>query len=683
MNRRKFLSASGAALAASACGNSGFFGQGTSVHTSSTTAWVVNSPPLVGGNSFYVGNRAPLVPSPLMKLPIGTTEPKGWLRQQLLLMVDGMIGRLAENSKFLYANSGWLTFNKQKEVEYDDDYQDVPYWLRGYGDLGYVLKDELIIREARRWLEATLNHQEEDGYFGPPANKMDDDLWPNMPMLNALQSFYEATGDNRVLSFMSRYFRYELSLPRDKLLPQSWQKFRGGDNLASVYWLYNRTGENWLLDLAKALHEQTVDWTSVGPHASEVSTWAHGVNITEGFREPASYYQQSKDHKFLEATERDYAIVMDEYGQVPGGMFGADENIRPGYTGASQAAETCSMVEFMQSFEMLLKITGNPAWADRCEDVAFNSLPAALTPDLKGLHYLTAPNLVQCDPSKEHVFDNKLYMLPYSPREVYSCCQHNVAMGWPYYSEHLWLATEGNGLAAVLYAPSSVEAQVGHGVRVKIEEETAYPFGETVELKLASPEPVHFPLLLRIPKWCEGATVTLNGEKLSVESAPLSYVVVEQTWHDGDRVTLRLPMKVTLSVWPKQGNAVSVNRGPLTYSLKIGQKWEKIGGSDEWPDSAVYPTTPWNIGLIVDRANPSASFRVVQKVSMAKQPFDLETAPVELRGKGRVIPEWRLVQNSAGPLPLSPVSSGQPDQDITLVPMGCARLRISVFPTIG
>jgi hypothetical protein len=340
------------------------------------------------------------------------------------------------------------------------------------------------------------------------------------------------------------------------------------------------------------------------------------------------------------------------------------------------------MVEFMHSFEMLLKITGNPIWADHCENVAFNSLPAASTADLKALHYLTAPNLVQCDPAKEHVFDNGGYLLPYSPRVVYRCCQHNVAFGWPYFAEHLWLATPSNGLAAVLYAPSTVEAQVGHGVRVRIEEKTTYPFGETVEFTVKSPEPVQFPLLLRVPGWCEGSSLAVNGQALPVHASPKSYMSIERAWKDGDRVTLHLPMKITLTTWAKQANAVSVNRGPLSYSLKIGQRWERIGGTEEWPELAVYPTTPWNVGLIVDKANPAASLEVVKRPIVAGQPFDLDTAPLELLGKGRVIPQWTLFKNCAGPLPPSPVKSDQPAQDITLVPMGSARLRVSVFPTV-
>ncbi len=669
MNRRKFLTAGGAGIAASALGGPFVFSNSPAA---SAFVSAPDTPPIRGDNEFYRGNRAPLTPSPLMKLPIGAIEPRGWIREQLVLMSHGMTGHLPEFSKYLQPDSAWLT---GKSTDYG--WEEVPYWLRGFADLGYILGDPRINRESRRWLDAALTSQQLDGYFGPPVNKAKDDLWPNMPMLNAFQSLYEATGDPRVIPMMTNYFGYQQRLPRARLLPGSWQKVRGGDNLASVYWLYNRTGDAWLLELATALHEQTADWTA-GPQTH------HGVNTAEGFREPATYWQQARDPKFLDATERDYRLAMDEYGRVPGGMFGADENYRPGHTGPSQAAETCSMVEFMHSFEMLLAITGDAMYADRCENVAFNSLPAAQTADLKALHYLTAPNLSQCDTSGVHVFDNRGEMLPFSPRVVYRCCQHNVSMGWPYYAEHLWMAAPDNGLAAIFYAPSAVEARVGHGAKVRIEEETDYPFGESVELRVAATEPVRFPLLLRVPGWAAGAEAALNGRRLeTAEMRPGRYLAIERVWRDDDRVGLHFPMRIELTEWRTQGDAISVSRGPLTYSLKIGERWQKIGGTDAWPDSAVYPTTPWNVGLFARERNPASSFTVTRKSRLAAQPFDLDSAPVEIHAQGKVIPQWTLAENCAGPPPHSPASSNEPPRDMVLAPMGCARLRISVLPSLA
>ena len=639
----------------------------------------VKQPPTETRSEFYPSNRDPLAPSPFIKLPIGAIRPEGWLRHMLELEARGMTGRLTEISPWCKAEgNAWLS----PEGKGHSPWEELPYWLKGFGDLGYVLGDERIIKEARKWIDGIIAGQRDDGWFGPRSNLTNvggkSDIWPNMPALNALQSYYEYTGDKRVIDVMTKYFRWQLAVPEADFIVGSWQKVRGGDNLESVYWLYNRTGEAWLLDLARKVHARTDPW------ADRVANW-HGVNITQGFREPAIYWMQAKDARFRDAAYRNYSEVIGLYGQAPGGMFGADENCRPGYGDPRQGAEACSIIEFMHSFEMLLRITGDPLWADRCEEVAFNSAPASQTPDLKGLHYLTAANEAVLD-SKNHApgIQNGGCMLAYNPHD-YRCCQHNVSHGWPYYAEELWLATPDGGLAASLYAASTVEAKVGDGTKVRIAEATDYPFGEQVALTVAAPKAVKFPLYLRIPRWCAAAKVTLNGKALDAKAEPLSLLVIERTWADGDKVVLDLPMRLEAKVWEKNKNCVSVSRGPLTFSLAIGEKWTRYGGTDAWPALEVHPTTPWNYGLEIDPARPEASIEVVKKGGpVAAQPFTPEAAPIELKAKSRKIPEWGLDRHGlVAVLQPSPAATGEPVETVRLIPLGCARLRIAAFPTVS
>ena len=642
------------------------------------------TPDTAPANQLYPGNRDPLLPSPLVKLPVGAVKPHGWLRKQLELMADGFSGRLDELSGFLKPEgNAWLDPKGEGDRSF---WEELPYWLKGFGDLGYLLDDQRIIKEARRWLEPAFASQRDDGYFGPRRNLTNistpqgpkPDLWPNMVMLNALQSYYEFSGDPRVPKLMARYFRFELAIPEADFLLPYWQQQRAADNLQSVYWLYNLTGEPWLLELGEKIHRRTANWTA------GVANW-HGVNISQSFRGPAVYFQQAKDPKFLAATERDYRTVREMYGQVPGGLFGADENCRPGYTDPRQAAETCTMAEMMLSHEVLLKISGDVKWADRCEDVAFNSLPASMTADLKALRYLTAPNTVLSDrTNKAPGVQNDGAMFLYDPRS-HRCCQHNVAHGWPYFTENLWMATAGNGLAAVMYAPCEVKAKVGDGTEVKITEETTYPFGDTIELSLGTPKAVRFPLSLRVPGWCDAPAVRLNGKDLAVQGQASGYLRIERTWNDGDKLVLRLPMKIALTHWTKNKNSVSVDRGPLTYSLKIGERIVRAGGTDKWPAVEIHPTTPWNYGLVLEGKDPAAGMEVVSRPGpMAAQPFQFDAAPIELRAKAKKIPAWKQDQRGlVGTLSESPIRSDEPEETVTLIPMGCARLRIASFPTIG
>lgn len=631
-------------------------------------------------NPLYVANRAPLAPSPFVKLPIGSITPRGWLRHQLELERDGMTGRLREISPWLnFEKSAWA----DKEGKGERGWEEMPYWLKGYGDLGYVLRDDAIIAEAKRWIEAAMASQREDGWFGPrellTSLNGKPDLWPHMVMLNILQSYHEFSGDPRVIEVLTRYMKWENQLPASAFGEGYWPKIRAGDNIESAFWLYNRTGESWLLDLARKIHAGMARWDT------DVINW-HNVNIAQGFRAGTVFWMLSRDSIHLKSADRNYRRVMELYGQFAGGGFVGDENSRPGYIDPRGGIETCGIVEFMHSFQMLTKITGDPLWADRCEEIAFNSFPASMTPDQRGLRYITCANQVQADRhNKSPGIQNSGTMFSYSPFEVYRCCQHNVSHGWPYYAEELWLATPDNGLCASLYAASDVSAKVADGTTVNITEDTDYPFRETITFRLALPKPTSFPLYLRVPRWCEKPELEINGKPARVKAKPLSYIAVNREWKDGDTLTLRLPMQIAVRTWAKNQDSVSVDFGPLSFALAIKERWTKYGERNQnWPEWEVFPDSPWNYGLVLGR-NPAKSFRIERKTGpLAPQPFTPETTPISLKAKARRIPAWQLDRlNMAGPLQPSPAKSSEPVEQITLIPMGAARLRIASFPTIG
>jgi len=642
---------------------------------------VVDTPATATRNSHYVSNREPLAPNPLVKLPIGNIVPRGWLRRQLELEKEGMVGRLTEISPWLkYDKSSWA--DKQGRGHFG--WEELPYWLKGYGDLGYVLKDNAIIAQAHKWIHAAMNSQRADGWFGPRELLTSlggkPDLWPHMLMLDILQSYHEASGNPQAIDVMTRYMKWENTLPETAFGEGYWPKLRAGDNIESALWLYNRSGEPWLLDLARKIHRGMARWDR------DVIDW-HNVNVAQGFRAGTVFGMLSKNALDLQSAERNYETVMMRYGQQPGGGFVGDENCRPGHVDPQGGIETCGIVEFMHSFEMLTRISGLPLWADRCEEIAINSFPAAMTPDQKGLHYITAVNQVQLDRhNKSPGIQNGGTMFSYSPGAVYRCCQHNVSHGWPYYAEEMWLATADNGLCASLYAPSEVTAKVAQGTEISIREETGYPFRDCIELILSAPQAVRFPLYLRVPQWCATARVKVNGEAIDVKARPLTYIVLDQTWKDGDRISLQLPMQITVRRWPKNQDAVSVSYGPLGFSLAIQERWEKYGDTKgKWPEWEVFPASAWNYGLVLNDQNPAKSFEIVrQSGEVPLEPFTSDASQLALKVKARKIPNWHVDRNQmVAKLQQSPIRSAEPLEEIRLIPMGAARLRIGMFPAIG
>jgi hypothetical protein len=618
----------------------------------------------------YPTNRSPLQPDKFLRLPPGAVRPAGWLATQLDHQLNGLNGRYPQVSHFLqYDNTGWIHNNLA-------GWEEVPYWLRGFVDLGYVTGDSTARATADTWINGVLATQSSDGFFGPTALRTSlnghVDFWPHMPMLHAIRSQAEFTGDSRFTTFLTKFFSF-MNGQGTAVYVDGWGNTRWGDTIDVIYWLFNRTGDAFLMDLVRKIDANSAKW--VNGVAS-----MHNVNFAQGFREPAQYAVLSGAASDRTASYNNYNTIQGSYGQYPGGGFGGDENIRVGYGDPRQGLETCGIVEYMMSHEILNRITGDAVWADRIEELAFNSLPAALDPKGQGTHYITSANSVDLDNAAKTMgqFQNNWAMQSYRPGvDQYRCCPHNYGMGWPYYAEEMWLATPDGGLCAALYGPSTVTAKVGGGVSVTITETTGYPFADTITLTVAIGTPTNFPLVLRIPGWSSAPVLKVNGASVVAASGPV-YARVSRTWANGDTVTLQLPMAAKVRTWPSQHNAASISVGALSFSLKITENWVQTGGTAQFPEYDVHAGSAWNYGLV-----PGAAISVATGGNLS-DPFTQANAPLVLTTSAQKIDAWQAdSQHVVTPLQDGPVASSAPVEQVQLIPMGAARLRITSFPQTG
>ena len=625
-------------------------------------------------------NRAPLAQSAFYPLPLGAVRPAGWLQAQLKIQADGLGGHLDETWADVGPNSGWLGGT-------GESWERGPYFLDGLVPLAYLLDDPYLKAKAQKYIDWTLDHQAANGMLGPRSN---DDWWPRMVMLKVLAQYQDATSDPRVIPAMQRYFEYQLAeLPQRGL--HDWGKFRWQDETLSVIWLYNRTGDAKLLDLARLLHAQGYDWLAdfanfqykdritagriklaEGGGLKDLALATHGVNNGQAIKTGPVWSLVSGSEDDRRAVVKMIA-ELDKYHGLPNGMFSCDEHLAG--PNPSQGSELCTVVEYMFSLEQSLAILGDPALGDRLERLAFNALPGTLTDDMWAHQYNQEPNQVECSLHREPWTTDGPESNLFGLEPNFGCCTANFHQGWPKFVASLFMLSQDDGLVAAAYSPCEVRTVV-RGTSVHLVEETSYPFRGIVRMRVNPSAPLAFPLLLRIPAWAAGASIKINGQAQPAP-APGTFARIERTWKPGDRVDIEFPLEPRVSQWFH--DSVAVERGALVFSYGIGEDWLKLRDRGMTADWQVYPTTQWNYALALDPASPSHDIMTVE-ADVSAHPFSAKSLPVKLHVKGRKLPDWRAENGVANPVPQSPVTSDQPEETIALIPYAAAKLRITAFP---
>ena len=420
----------------------------------------------------------------------------------------------------------------------------------------------------------------------------------------------------------------------------------------------------------------------------------HGVTAAEELKCLPLMYSYTGDAQALSLAKRAYQKVVDNSLMPDGGIVSAEQLEK---TAFYSVHESCDISDWSWSFGYMFMATGEPGFADLIERTTFNALPGAVTKDFKQLQYFSAANQTVIGPTNSHS-PLRSTRMTYRAAHDTECCPGNINRAMPNYVIRSWMRASDGGLAAVFYCPSVVTAPVGSR-SVTIVEETDYPFRDTISFRFMTAQPVAFNFQIRIPQWCDAASVQVNGETLADKHKPGTFASIRREYRDGDVVTVKLPMPVRVESW-LNGQSVCVARGPLVYSLKIDEQpivhtsdppeiRKLLGGHDiqGFPEIEYYPLSDWRYGFPASLKNELSNIREIES-DMTDNPFIETNTPVQLELPLCPLSDWVPAVNGVRPGEPSGLPTADqrhatgPETIMTLVPYGSTHLRLTTLPIV-
>jgi len=632
----------------------------------------------------------------LEPLPLGAITARGWLREQLTRSRDGMGGHLDELEPQMIATpyttretyKGWGANTPGWGAEISGNYWD------GLVQLAWTLDDASLKAKAAKWVAETLANAEPNGYVGtyPPDRDRTEDYNAsgNACGYAALLHFAEATGRADVREAVHKALVWFCT---------NWageRKTRYSGVYLSLVMLdaYRLTGDRRLLDFCheyqRYLEKKDLFQTTVRAFGSDDFEYNsnHAVAYVNDMPIPAMLFGATGERRCLDSSLRAVDKLWRNAFHVTGAQAGNDEYLSaPRVNGES---EYCGFAGLVNAYSRLVSQSGEMRFGDALEDTVFNAAQGARKKDERAIQYFSAANMVYAteNSSHTHMCENL-----FGPVHKVACCAVRSVQVLPEFVKSLAYSDRAGNLHLAAYAPAAISFR-----GVTFETETEYPFRDTVTYAVRAAKPVRFAVAPKRPRWCPKMTVSVNGE---VGAA------LDRTWREGDVLTLRFEMPVRVERFDDRAGTfpLVVRRGPLVFSLPIGEKWENLGNGvasvhnghastplpkgwawwrvkpviDEKPvplyerQGYVREMISWNIALDETRCDvtveelPTAGYvweKPLVRLHLIgyKAPFAFPPYP------NKTTEFYRPLQTVTRPLP------------VTLVPFGCTALRITYFP---
>lgn len=635
------------------------------------------------------------------KLKLSEIKVDGLLKRQLETQLKGLTGNISKIWKDLSDDNAWLGGKGEA-------WERGPYYLSGLIPIAYLLEDEWAINEVKKWVDAIVSSQQDNGNFGPRWNH---DWWPRTVVLKALIPYVKVTGDARILPFMEKYFKYQYENIDIQPL-KFWAAARAFESMEAIRYVYRYTKHSFLVELVKKLKMYSYDYFTLfenysytlpmtkylnktivnlgkkilepidvlmkkstkvkKPESREkilafnkkktVKTlmMTHGVNLAHAIKYPVTYGQFIGNDYYYPLAKSALDTIRTYHGNATG-LYSSDEHIMG--TSPAQGLEVCTIIEAMYSLEEIGMFVKENWVYELLEFLAYNTLPATFTPDMCAHQYVQQPNQVMADSKNRQFYDTDKYGNTFGLEPNYGCCAANMHNGFPKFVEYLALSHK-TGLAFEVYGNAEFVTRHNGGELV-IRETTDYPFDKEIvfEVKKAVGEvELHF-------RHIENTdfVITHNGEKVEKDDY---YKIIAK---EGDKIIINAEPK--LAVIDNPDGSISLKYGNLLMATKLNAEYNYLKGEKPFEDREYLTNDEWRYAPIIN----SGEIEIIEKKDNGISEMPFEIPPFELKIRGVLIRNWELTKNSAN-LPVAPYDTES--AEFTIVPYGCTRLRIAQYPKI-
>lgn len=634
----------------------------------------------------YGGVAEPNVKPAFLPLPPGAVEPRGWLYDWASAARDGITGHLDEQH---------ATFRDAWKGTYSPDspgcnadgtglfLEQCSYWLDGALRLGYILHDDALVEKVTKRLQLVVDGVNNGGesfiYWKKGKPDKPFDSWAHSHMGRALVAWYSATGDKRILNAMvTAYSNY--TVPMGHL---EFERDISGlcniDAMLDAYWF---SGDTRLLECAKAAMNTPAVKATINDWDNGKFITGHAVCAYEQIRLPILYYMWTGDTNYKQAACNVFKNFNDDH-MLPYGVTSGEEWLSG--IGAFRLTETCDITAHLWSSSWFLRILGDCSYADGMERAFFNAAPAPVDREFKTMSYLQSPNRINAQSLPIGWNPDCLRFTPFGNPGVL-CCVGAINRIIPTYVTNMWMATYDGGLAATLYGPCEVSAMAGAKTKVKLTCETAYPFEETIRIIVKPEKKVTFPLYFRVPAWCNNFGISVNGKSVKV-CEKNGFIRINRKWQKGDNVILTLPMSVQVAhgyetEYPLSSKVYFCDRPSATYekrrlpyeTVSYGPLLFALAIPDKNPNQPM-PGAKWQYALDNDEKLNGSDIEVIRKPMPSKWAWQLDS-PIALNVPAQAF-DWNPTESHALPDAVVPRTNSE---IIRLVPYGCTKFRISMFP---